>query len=173
MEDTWEALQAALTSPELDSGKLPVFLGPEKLIDQPRLPHVVMLPLSDVLSPLTKNKPEALASATGATEYICRATRFDQARDLALTVLGALIPLGGKVDSVIIRYGTETWNNLPVRVARMTVLTPSTVEKTDVTRVRVEQFTQHVFQLPLTILIPQEPTHGPEPEGTTIFEQSP
>lgn len=166
MEGTQEALQEVLDP-------LPIYLGPEALVDQPELPHVVMIPISDVLSPATKTGITTLASATGTTEYICRATTFQDARDLALLVLTALLPLGGKADTASIRYGSEPWGNYVARVARMTVLTPLIAEKTDITRVRVLTFIQHVQMLPLTALLPQEAQNGPQPEGHTIFEESP
>jgi len=165
MEEVQEALAAALDP-------LPIFLGPETLVDQPELPHVVMIPISDTLSVPQKVDVDTLAAATGSTEYICRAATYQAARDTALMVLEALLPLGGQVTTATIRYGTETWSNYAVRVARLTVLTPMIASKEGITRVRVETFIQHVKLLPLTALLPQEPTHGPEPEGTTLFEQS-
>ncbi len=164
MEELAQIIQDAL------GPTVAVYLGVEWAEKQPALPHVVIVPGGATYGPPDGSKPNLIAQGTLDLRVLCKAVRFDEASDLA-DLCYAAAP--GKSPLARMTYRSEVWGDYTVRVADLTLTLPSTLARTDITRVRVEQFTQHVHLLPLTALLPEEATHGPEPEGHTIFEQSP
>lgn len=139
MEDFATKLREAL------AGKAGVFLGPEELVKQPKLPHVIVIPTEEAL---TEAQGQLNAGAsTLQVDLNCRAETFQDARALALVCWALGL---GTQKTAQIRYGTDTWSNRSVRVARLTLTIPSPIPREDVTLARVEFIGQHVRYQPLT-----------------------
>lgn len=130
---------------ELLTGKAGVYLGPEELVKQPKLPHVIVVPTEEqITQPVSKlNAADALL----LVDLNCRAETFEDARKLALLCWG--FDLGFKKEASI-RYGTDTWSNRAVRVAQLSVAIPAPIPREDIVLARVEFVGQHVRYDPLT-----------------------
>lgn len=163
MEELTQAIQNAV------GPNIPVYLGVEWAERQMNLPHVIVVPAGATYGPPTDNRLDVIAAGTADIRVLCKAVRFDEASDLADLVYAAA---PGKSPLARLTYRSEVWGDYTVRVADLTLTLPTVLRSTDIKRVRVEQFTQHVFVLPLETLTPQEAQNGPQPEGHTIFEET-
>lgn len=159
MEDFSLKLKDAL------AGKAGVYLGPEELAKQPALPHIIVVPAEEDLTPPTDR--QNAADAALEVDLNCRANTYTEARALALKAWRAL-RASADPDLRIrqearIRYGTDTWGGGRVaRVAQLTVTIPAPVPRADTTLVRLESIGQHVRYDELTFKeVPRDPQDNP------------
>lgn len=134
MEALAQRLQDALGQ------KISVYLGSEHLSRQPRLPHVVVVPGSADYGPPTGQVRDALATVQVQHVCICKALTFEEALILSDACYTALA-LGQRAP---MRLRSELWGERVIRCADLTVTHPATLTRSDVARVQVHTFTQHV-----------------------------
>ncbi|MDV6376372.1 hypothetical protein [Deinococcus arenicola] len=158
MEDLAQALQDALGT------ALAVYLGPEHLDDQPELPHVIVVPTAETLTPPTQNPQQLVGDSAMTVDVICRAVTYQDARTLALLCWTALMPLRARPTAAV-QYGSEPWGDYTVRSAVLTVTVTAPVLRSDVTLARIEEIAaHHRYLIPAT---QQEVSNDQEPEGGT------
>lgn len=142
-----------------------VYLGSEYLDRQPQLPLVIVLPGSVRYDAPDGSVADALAMGTAETTLVCKAVTFEEAALLA-DLCYAAIATGRNAQT---RLRTEPWGDYNIRVADLTITFPAVLTRQDITRVRVEQFTQ-LAQFIGTPEVPHDETH--RPNGETQFVES-
>lgn len=156
METLAQQLQDAL-------GKdIAVYLGSEWLERQPRLPLVIVVPGNVRYDAPDGSVADALAMGTAETTLICKAVTFEEAALLA-DLCYAAIGTGRPAQT---RLRTEPWGDYNIRVADMGIQFPATLTRQDITRVRVEHFTQ-LAQFIATPEVANDETY--RPDGETHF----
>ncbi|THF70500.1 hypothetical protein E7T06_07285 [Deinococcus sp. Arct2-2] len=158
MEDFTQALQNAL-------GGIPVYLGAEYTEEQPEIPHVVVVPSGGTYGPPVAGTKDALATGTQDIRVLCKCWKFQEAQDLADLVYAAA---PGRAPLAKFSLRSEVWGKYTARVADLLLTLPTTLTRQDITRVRVETFTQLVDLLPL-IPTPEVSNDPTVPEGQTTF----
>lgn len=143
-----------------------VYLGSEWLDRQPQLPFVIVVPGDASYEPPDGTRPGALASVMLDTAFVCKAALFEEAVLLAEACYGVI----GTGKSARLRLGTEVWEGYYVRKATLTVTSPATLTRDDVTRVRALTFTQLAQFHPSTPEVPDDQTN--RPTGETHFVES-
>lgn len=142
-----------------------VYLGSEWLDKQPSLPLVVVVPGSVTYGPPDGSVDGVLAQGTAETALICKATTFEEAVQLADLCYAAVAP-GRPATS---RMRSEVWGDYTVRVADLSVTFPAVLGRSDITRVRVDHFTQRA-QFIATPEVAHDETY--RPDGETQFVES-
>ncbi|WP_189088549.1 hypothetical protein [Deinococcus ruber] len=132
---------------------------------QPEIPHVIVVPSGATYGPPTEGGRDVIASGTRDIRIICRAWRFDEAEALADLVYAASPT---KSPNARLSLKSEVWSDYTARVADLLLTLPTTLTRTDITRVHVEQFTQRVDLLPL-IPTPEVSNDQTPPDGHTTF----
>lgn len=160
METLTTQLRAALAPYEIA-----VLLGSEWLVEQTRLPLVVVVPGAVTYGPPDGSERDALAVGTAETALICKAASFEEAVQLADLCYAAVGP-GRPATS---RLRSEPWGDDTVRVADLTITFPAVLTRQDITRVRVKCFTQ-LAQFIGIPEVPHDQTY--RPDGETQFVES-
>lgn len=155
MEALAQALQDALGS------QIAVHVGPEYLDSEAELPHVIMVPTTEALTPPTQLPQQLVGDSAQQVDVICRAVTYEDARALALLCWSALMTVRARPTAGI-QYGSEIWSNYTVRSATLTVTITAPVLRQDVTLARIEQIAAHHRYL---IPTQQEVSNDQEPEG--------
>lgn len=119
---------------------VPVFLGSEWLDRQNELPLVIVVPGSATYGPPDGSVRGALAGVQTDQHLICKAMTYEDAVLLAEFCYEVLAV--GRAATMRLR--SEVWGDYTVRVADMQVTFPAALTRSDITRVKVKTFTEHV-----------------------------
>ena len=135
MEEFAKQLKAALNH-------YGVYIGPESLTRQPQLPHVIVIPVEETLTPPMRSGAgvQLAAEAQQTVDIICRADTYEQARALALLCW----QMPGIDRNARMTYGSETWESKVVRSVRLRAVLPLAIARSDITLARIEFIGQHV-----------------------------
>ena len=140
-----------------------VHLGSEHLVQQPKLPHVVMIPVREALTAPTQAAHVLAGDAQQTINLVCRADTYEQARQLALLCW----QLPDFQRTAELHYGTETWGTKTIRVARLVGTVPLRIARKDLTLARIAEVGVHVRQQPPTL--PPE-VNDDQAEGTVQLD---
>lgn len=126
-----------------------VYIGPEALVRQPQLPHVIVIPVEETLTPpvRTAGRVQLAGEAQQTVDIICRADTYEQARALALLCW----QMPGIDRNARMTYGSETWESKVVRSVRLRAALPISIARSDITLARIEFIGQHVRYEVLTL----------------------
>ena len=137
-----------------------VYIGPESLTRQPQLPHVIVIPVEETLTPPMRSGAgvQLAAEAQQTVDIICRADTYEQARALALLCW----QMPGIDRNARMTYGSETWETKVVRSARLSAVLPALLKRGGVALAPIEFIGQHTRYEVLTFQeVQDEPQKAP------------